>query len=89
MPMSHDQPDNAARVRRLGVAETLLPADFRADRLATSLDRLLGSPAVPARCAELAERLRKTDGIGLTCDLLEALGRDAAMPSGESAVNQG
>ncbi len=80
MPMSHDQPDNAARVRRLGVSDTLLPAQLSAASLSASLARLLESPLVHARCAEYANRVRQTDGLGETCALLESLD-----PSGAEA----
>jgi UDP:flavonoid glycosyltransferase YjiC (YdhE family) len=41
VPHSHDQPDNAARVVRLGVARTLLPKRYTAARAAAELRRLL------------------------------------------------
>ena len=56
MPMSHDQPDNAARLRRLGVGLTLPPKQFRTPRIAAALDELLGSSEVLARCRGLADR---------------------------------
>lgn len=56
MPMSHDQPDNALRLRRLGVGAALPPARFTGPRVAAALDRLLGSDATLARCRALAAR---------------------------------
>ena len=41
VPHSHDQPDNALRVRRLGVACTLPARRYRAPRVARELERLL------------------------------------------------
>lgn len=41
VPHSHDQPDNASRLSRLGVARTLYPSRYRAARVAEELHRLL------------------------------------------------
>ncbi len=78
LPLSHDQPDNGMRVRRLGAGDVLVAADGSsastlAEQLASRLDRLLSAQVVVRRCAELAQRLRLVDGIGLTCDLLESV----------------
>ena len=56
MPMSHDQPDNAARLRHLGVGAALSPPRFTDTRVAQALDRLLRSETVRARCRDLAAR---------------------------------
>jgi rhamnosyltransferase subunit B len=58
MPFSHDQPDNAARLERLGVAAQLSPRRFRGRALAASLDRLLSSAETAARCRALAAQVR-------------------------------
>src|SRR5262249_33834850 len=42
MPFSHDQPDNAARLERLGVARPLPVRRFRGPALAAELGQLLG-----------------------------------------------
>ena len=72
MPMAFDQPDNAARLVRLGVARMLPPARFSGARVARQLAALLGSDVVADRCAELARRCDASDSIGRTCDLIEA-----------------
>ena len=72
MPMAFDQPDNAARLVRLGVARMLPPARFSGARVARQLAALLGSDVVANRCAELARRCDASDSIGRTCDLIEA-----------------
>src|SRR5262249_43209266 len=55
IPFAHDQPDNAARLCRLGVAETLRRP--RARDMAGALERLLGSQEVARSCRQLAERV--------------------------------
>lgn len=73
MPMAHDQPDNAARIERLGVGATLWPAQFRGERLAKILDRLLSAPEVLNRCREVATRFEGADGLELACEAVEDL----------------
>ena len=72
MPMAHDQPDNAARIERLGVGATLWPRQFRGPALSKALDRLLNSPPVRERCQQIAARF-DSDGLNLTCDAIEQL----------------
>ncbi|MGH8048803.1 MAG: glycosyltransferase [Chthoniobacterales bacterium] len=54
MPLAHDQPDNADRVRRLGAGSFLWPREFTAQALVRELDVLL---AQQSRCEELALRV--------------------------------
>jgi UDP:flavonoid glycosyltransferase YjiC (YdhE family) len=56
MPLGHDQYDNAARMRRLGVARSLPPRRFRAPAVAASLGALLDSPEVAECCRAVAAR---------------------------------
>ncbi|MDB5299956.1 MAG: glycosyl transferase [Phycisphaerales bacterium] len=73
LPHTHDQPDNAMRLEKLGVARTLSPKKYRADRVAQVLADLLGSEQVNASCAEVAERMKGGDPLEETCKLLEEL----------------
>ncbi|MFH5824762.1 glycosyltransferase [Georgenia sp. AZ-5] len=57
VPFSNDQPDNANRLRALGVAERLDPRRFTAERAALVLDRLVCDPLVQARCRHYARRV--------------------------------
>jgi UDP:flavonoid glycosyltransferase YjiC (YdhE family) len=82
MPMSHDQPNNAHWVKRLGAGDRLLPAKFSGANVAGVLGELLKSPEVKAKCAELATRCAAQDAIGETADLIETA---AATPSTLSA----
>jgi UDP:flavonoid glycosyltransferase YjiC (YdhE family) len=71
MPMAFDQPDNALRATRLGVARWLSPRKFTADRVTAALQELLENATVTAAAAEYRGRLRTVDGIQIACDLLE------------------
>jgi UDP:flavonoid glycosyltransferase YjiC (YdhE family) len=73
VPFAHDQPDNAARVVRLGIARTLPPYRYRAYRVAAELLRLLDDPAYGRRAAEVGVQVRGEDGVAAACDALEEL----------------
>ena len=71
VPWSHDQPDNAHRAARLGVARVLSSGRYRADRAAGALRRLLDDPACVARAAQIGETVRSEDGVMAACDAIE------------------
>ena len=73
MPFAHDQPDNAARVARLGIARTLSRSRYNAARAASELRRLLGDLAFSARAEEVGRQVRAEDGVRVACDSLEAV----------------
>ncbi len=72
VPHAHDQPDNAMRAARLGIALVIRAHRYRADRAAAMLDRLVGEPGWRDRAVEVAGRIRAEDGIGRAC---ESIGR--------------
>jgi rhamnosyltransferase subunit B len=71
MPMSFDQPDNALRAHRLGVARWLSPGRFTVDRVTTALSELIEHVPVARAAAKWQGRLRETNGIDIACNLLE------------------
>jgi UDP:flavonoid glycosyltransferase YjiC (YdhE family) len=72
VPHAHDQPDNAARVERLGVARVLYPKHYTADRAATELRTLLDDPKVGPAATAIAARVDAEDGVSAACDAIEA-----------------
>ena len=72
-PMAHDQPDNAERLERLGVARWLPIQRFEPEPAAKLLGELLESAAVAEACAAVQRRLRPEDGVARACELLEEL----------------
>jgi rhamnosyltransferase subunit B len=62
VPHAHDQPDNALRVARLGVARTVLPGKYRGTRVAKELERLLSDRTFTARAAEVSALVRSEGG---------------------------
>jgi len=61
MPLAHDQPDNADRIRKLGVGARLWPHEFQPANIVRELDALLTSQDVAARCLDVAGRIRSDD----------------------------
>ena len=78
MPCGFDQPDNAARVKRIGAGLTISRNRYRADTAAKVLKRLLEEPRFTATALAIADRLRAEDGIGAACDAIEKLLSNAA-----------
>jgi len=74
MPYSHDQPDNARRVRRLGVARVIRRPRYSAELAARKITLLLENPRLRQRAFRIGERLQHEDGVKAACDALEALG---------------
>ncbi len=70
VPFSHDQPDNAARLVRLGVARTLRRDRYTAARAAGALRALLAGSAAE-RAAAAGEEVRREDGLGAACGAIE------------------
>lgn len=71
MPMTFDQPDNAHRLERLGVAQTVWPRRFRGPEVADALDGLLSSGEVRSACVALAQRIASDQPLDRTCELIE------------------
>jgi UDP:flavonoid glycosyltransferase YjiC (YdhE family) len=71
MPMGHDQPDNAHRMKQLGAGEALPPKKFTADRVAECLRRLITSPDIAASCTKVATLCKAMNVAGKTVDVLE------------------
>jgi rhamnosyltransferase subunit B len=73
MPCAWDQPDNAERAVRLGIARTIARNCYDARRVAAELKLLLEDPAYSTRVAEIATKVRQEDGVLAACDALEAV----------------
>jgi UDP:flavonoid glycosyltransferase YjiC (YdhE family) len=73
VPHAHDQPENARRLVRLGIARTVSCGSYRSDRVAAELEQLLGDSAYSERASEVGEEIRREDGVKAASDALEAL----------------
>ena len=72
-PMFSDQPDNAARVTRLGVGSWLPNARFRVAEIVRTLEPLIGDPQVASQCQIYRERMQAIDGLTIAADLIASL----------------
>ena len=73
MPYSHDQPDNARRMRRLKVARVIKRGDYTPLRVARKIQSILEEPKFARRAQSVARRLANEDGVRAACDALEEL----------------
>jgi UDP:flavonoid glycosyltransferase YjiC (YdhE family) len=72
-PFSHDQPDNAARVERLGCARVLSLKNYRARTIARELHAILADRKYADAASSAACEIAAEDGVGAACDGLEAV----------------
>ena len=71
-PFSHDQPDNAARMVRLGAARVLALKSYRAERVARELQPILQNREYMNAAMRAARTIAAEDGVRAACDGLEA-----------------
>ena len=71
VPFAHDQPDNAYRIERLGVARVVYPPQYRSQRVAEELRRLLEQAEYRRAASEVAAKLRAEDGAAAACNAIE------------------
>jgi UDP:flavonoid glycosyltransferase YjiC (YdhE family) len=60
-------------VRKLGLARTVLPAEYRADRVARELEALLSDASYGERAAAAAKIVREGRGTEAAADVIERL----------------
>ncbi|BDA74773.1 hypothetical protein RIVM261_083900 [Rivularia sp. IAM M-261] len=68
---SHDQPDNAERVERLGTSRTINRNQYSAPQVAKKLRELLNNPNYAAKAVELADIIKAENGVSIACDAIE------------------
>jgi rhamnosyltransferase subunit B len=73
MPCGFDQPDNAARVKRIGAGLSIPRDKYKPARVAKELERLMDEPAFADNAARVAGKLATEDGVGGACDVIELL----------------
>jgi len=73
VPFGYDQPDNAARVVRLGVARTVARARYNGVVAARELRVLLTNPDYARRASEVGIKVRAEDGASTACNAIETL----------------
>jgi UDP:flavonoid glycosyltransferase YjiC (YdhE family) len=71
VPYSHDQPDNAARLERLGTSRTIPRKHYTVTRAINELRELLDNPRYAAKAAEIGRIIQTEDGARVACDEIE------------------
>jgi len=74
VPSTHDQPDNAMRVRRLGLGDFLLPKAYTPANVEERLRRLM-SPDVGKNCQRRAKDLAGSQSLPKASLLIEEFAR--------------
>jgi UDP:flavonoid glycosyltransferase YjiC (YdhE family) len=71
VPWSYDQPDNALRLCKLGVARTIPRSRYTAQTAARELRRLLADNNYQKYATDLAAKLKTDDGLARAADAVE------------------
>jgi UDP:flavonoid glycosyltransferase YjiC (YdhE family) len=71
VPFAHDQPDNAARCRRIGVAESIDRRSYNAGLAAERIRRILDDARYRERATAVAAIVRSEGGSVAACDAIE------------------
>jgi rhamnosyltransferase subunit B len=71
MPFGQDQPDNAARAVRLGVARTIRRDRYTVDTAVQELTPLLKEPEYASRAVEIGKIVQAEEGIAGACNALD------------------
>ena len=71
VPFAFDQPDNAYRLTRLGVARTIYRYRYSARRAATELKTLLSNATYLRRAEQVGKIVRAEKGAAVACDAIE------------------
>lgn len=82
VPFAHDQPDNAARMERLGVSRTIYPQQYTPSRVRDELASLLKDEETKTAASAVGAKVRAEHGGDRAVDALEAL-------AGKSPSTQG
>ena len=73
VPFSHDQPDAAYRLKKLGVARSIPRADYTVERATREIDLLLRDRRYADRAAQVAQQVRAENGTAVAVNRLEEL----------------
>ena len=73
VPFSHDQPDNAARVVRLGVGRTIAKQKYQQSLAVKELQILLSNPQYKTKALEIAQIIQAENGVKTACDAIEGI----------------
>ncbi len=78
VPWSHDQPDNAIRVSRMGAARVIPRRQYRAARVARDLTILLNEECYAVAAHSAASQIGRENGVASACEAALAAAERAA-----------
>jgi UDP:flavonoid glycosyltransferase YjiC (YdhE family) len=81
MPCAWDQPDNADRAMRLGIARVIPRQRYTVANVMAHLRSLLRNPSYTRKAAAVGERVRQEDGVRVACDAISGLLQSIGAPS--------
>jgi rhamnosyltransferase subunit B len=73
VPWAHDQPDNAERVRKLGVARVVSRGHYTSNSAARELSKLLRDGRYQDRATETGKKIAVEDGVSAACEAIEGV----------------
>ncbi|MEO5858116.1 MAG: nucleotide disphospho-sugar-binding domain-containing protein [Pyrinomonadaceae bacterium] len=73
VPFAHDQPDNAARCRRIGVAQVISRDNYNAESAQLTIARVLGDETYSINAAKYAEIVRSEQGSSAAAHEIEKM----------------
>jgi UDP:flavonoid glycosyltransferase YjiC (YdhE family) len=73
VPYGWDQPDNAARIARLGVGLNVARSHYSVNTAIAALKSILESARISARATEVGYQVAAEDGLGSACDAIESM----------------
>jgi rhamnosyltransferase subunit B len=73
MPYGFDQPDNGARISRLGLGKVISRRNYSAARVARLLGELLDDPEYRRNAVNVRASIQKENGASVACDALQRL----------------
>jgi len=69
----HDQPDNAARLVRMGMARSIPRERYNADLAVREIQKLIEKNTYSERAAAIAAQVRNENGTARACDLIDRM----------------
>jgi rhamnosyltransferase subunit B len=80
VPHGYDQPDNAARVMKMGLGTTIDPGKYKSPRVASALRLLVSDTGIKQRCMEFSKKIDPVSALETACNLIEGLGSNPGVP---------
>ncbi|MDX2225891.1 MAG: glycosyltransferase [Verrucomicrobiae bacterium] len=71
--MAHDQPDNGARIKKLGAGEWIMSGDWNEPNARRLIEKVQGNPSYRTVAAKCAEKIRQHDAAECVREMMKGL----------------